>query len=175
MYSWDGKSIFMRNMLVKPTHRLKGTGKLIFEELMKHARETGCHRIEFLVPEWNPAKEFYKKMGAVNYTVRTGYEYYRLNRETIDQCGHSEEWYQTESPNKSIRISFPSTIYLMALIPSENKVDKTNKTPNDFSIYSTYCSPSQQTNKSVKCSKWRWNLFQIAWQMTWYLRNLDKK
>lgn len=91
MYSWDGKSIFMRNMLVKSTHRLKGVGKIIFQELMKHATETGCHRIEFLVPEWNPAKEFYKKMGAINYTVRTGYEYYRVNQESIDQCGCMEE------------------------------------------------------------------------------------
>lgn len=89
MYSWDGKSIFMRNMLVKPTHRLKGVGKLIFEQLMKHAEGNNCTRIEFLVPEWNPAKEFYIKMGAMNYTARTGYEYYRVNKSAIGHCGQA--------------------------------------------------------------------------------------
>lgn len=91
MYSWDGKSIFMRNMLVKPSHRLKGVGKLIFEELLKHATETCCHRIEFLVPEWNSAKQFYKKLGAINYTVRKRYEYYRVNQEAIAHFGCIEE------------------------------------------------------------------------------------
>lgn len=90
MYSWDGKSIFMRNMLVKPTHRLKGVGKLIFEKLMKHAKEIGCARIEFLVPEWNPAKQFYTKMCAVNYSKRTGYEYYRVTKDFIDLFGCKE-------------------------------------------------------------------------------------
>ncbi|XP_055305621.1 uncharacterized protein LOC129570157 [Sitodiplosis mosellana] len=87
IYCLGGKSMFMRNMFVKPSHRLKGVGKLIFGELVKYAKETGCHRMEFLVPEWNPAKEFYKKMGAVNYTLRTGYEYYRLNEDAIHHFG----------------------------------------------------------------------------------------
>lgn len=87
LYSWDGKAIFMRNMWVEPSHRLKGLGKMIFGELIRHAHEIGCTRIEFLVPEWNPAKEFYLKMGAVNYSQKTGYEYYRVSVEdTIGQC-----------------------------------------------------------------------------------------
>lgn len=77
----------MRNMLVEDSHRSKGVGRLIFEALLKYGKENRCTRIEFLVPEWNPAQQFYEKMGAVNYTTRTGYQYYRVNEEIINSVG----------------------------------------------------------------------------------------
>lgn len=70
---------------MRETHRSKGIGKLIFTELMKHAKQTGCNRIDFNVGKTNPAQTFYKNMGAIDVSERDGHLQYRLFKDVIDQ------------------------------------------------------------------------------------------
>lgn len=84
MFTWDGRTIHMNNLYVSESHRSKGVGKMIFMELMKHAKQTGCHRIEFHVGNTNSAQKFYKKMGAIDVSERDGHVYYRLYRDVIN-------------------------------------------------------------------------------------------
>ncbi|KAJ6647464.1 Thialysine N-epsilon-acetyltransferase [Pseudolycoriella hygida] len=90
VYSWDGRTIYMRNFLVHDSYRSKGVSKLIFEGLLKHAKEKGCNRIEIHVSDWNKAaRKFYERMGAINVSERDGHVYYRLFKDVIDKMNHN--------------------------------------------------------------------------------------
>lgn len=84
MYSWDGKSIYLNDIVVKESYRLNGIGKMLFKRLLKHAKETKSNRIEIAVLSPNPVQEFLKKMGAINVTERDAYQYYRVHRDVIN-------------------------------------------------------------------------------------------
>lgn len=83
MISWDGNSIFLRNMYVEDSHRSKGVGHLIYNALLRHAKEKKITRIELLVPEWSSSQYFYEKLGAINYSTKMGIKYYRIAEELI--------------------------------------------------------------------------------------------
>lgn len=84
MYSWDGKSIHLNDIVVKESYRLKGIGRMLFERLLKHAKETNSNRIEFAVFNFNSMQKFLKKMGAVNTTETDEYLYYRVHKDVIN-------------------------------------------------------------------------------------------
>lgn len=84
VFTWDGRTIHMNNLLVSESHRSKGIGKQILVELMKHAKETGCNRIDFYAEKSNPARIFYEKMGAIDFTERHGQIYYRICKDVIN-------------------------------------------------------------------------------------------
>lgn len=75
----------MEDIYVKPSHRKLGIGKLIFTEVVSHARATNCTRLDFHVLDWNPARQFYEKLNAINLTALEGWQLYRLNNESIQQ------------------------------------------------------------------------------------------
>lgn len=66
-------------------HRSKGIGKLLFDAVLKHCKETGCNRLELHVSDLNPARKFYEKMGAINASEKEGHVYYRLYRDVINK------------------------------------------------------------------------------------------
>lgn len=84
-FSWDGRTIYMRNLLVNETHRSKGVGKLLVDAVLRHCKETGCSRLELHVADSNLAKNFYQKMGAINVTEKDGKFYYRFYKDVIDR------------------------------------------------------------------------------------------
>lgn len=81
--TWEGKTYFVEDIYVRPEYRKIGVGKKLFLNAIKLAHENQCHRVDFHVLKWNPAKEFYKKMGAINLTETEDWEFYRLNEKTI--------------------------------------------------------------------------------------------
>lgn len=83
--TWQGKSLFVEDIYVKPNYRKHGVGKTLFTELAKHAKETNCKRIDLHVLEWNPARHFYEKYGAMNLTGKEQWLFYRFNEQAIDQ------------------------------------------------------------------------------------------
>lgn len=74
----------MEDLYVRPAYRKLGIGKQLLTEVVKFSKQTNCSRCEFHVLDWNPASEFYSKMGAINLTATEGWHYYRLNRQAID-------------------------------------------------------------------------------------------
>lgn len=52
---------------------------------MKHARETGCNRIDFHVSVTSPARIFYEKLGAIDVSERDGHLYYRIYKDVINK------------------------------------------------------------------------------------------
>jgi GNAT superfamily N-acetyltransferase len=65
--TWRGKrGLYLEDLFVLPEHRKKGIGFMLFEELVRIARERGCARLEWAVLDWNtPAIDFYRSLGAI--------------------------------------------------------------------------------------------------------------
>ena len=64
-FTWTGKSLYMDDLYVKPDYRGIGIGSLLINQVILHAKETGCHKLRWQVSNWNkPAKDFYRKLGA---------------------------------------------------------------------------------------------------------------
>lgn len=84
VFSWDGKTIDLRQFFVHESYRSKGVGKLILEGLLRYAKEIVCNRIDVNVSYWNErARGFCEKLGAVDQT--DGYVLYCLYKDAINK------------------------------------------------------------------------------------------
>lgn len=64
--TWKGKCIFLEDIIVTERMRGTGIGKLLFDEVVKVAKNEKVRRLEWQVLEWNkPAISFYKKYNSV--------------------------------------------------------------------------------------------------------------
>ncbi|MEQ9466297.1 MAG: GNAT family N-acetyltransferase [Ekhidna sp.] len=60
--TWQGKRLYLEDLVVTESNRGEGAGKLLFEETLKIAKEKGCSGMMWQVLDWNePAINFYKK------------------------------------------------------------------------------------------------------------------
>jgi len=63
--TWKGNCLYLEDLLVTASHRRKGIGKLLFDEVLQIAKNIGAKRFEWQVLDWNePAINFYKKYKA---------------------------------------------------------------------------------------------------------------
>ena len=63
--TWKGQRMYLEDLLVTEELRGKGIGTLLFDELIKEAKEKGYNGIAWQVLEWNEAAiNFYKKLNA---------------------------------------------------------------------------------------------------------------
>ena len=63
--TWKGQAMYLEDILVTEAMRGKKIGKLLFDRLIKEAKEKKFTRIIWQVLEWNePAINFYKKYNA---------------------------------------------------------------------------------------------------------------
>ena len=63
--TWKGKCVFLEDLVVTEAFRRYGTGKKLFDEVVKVAQEMEARRLEWQVLNWNePAIRFYRKLGA---------------------------------------------------------------------------------------------------------------
>src|SRR5215216_3376364 len=64
--TWKGQRLYLEDFLVTEEMRGKGLGKLLFEQILKEAKEKKLNGVQWQVLEWNePAINFYKKYDAV--------------------------------------------------------------------------------------------------------------
>ena len=80
-------TLYLEDLFVRPEARARGIGRRLLVELARIAFEQGCGCMEWSVLDWNPAREFYFKLGAVameDWTVfrMTPEAFGRLARET---------------------------------------------------------------------------------------------
>ncbi|MDE3235154.1 MAG: GNAT family N-acetyltransferase [Bacteroidota bacterium] len=63
--TWKGQRMYLEDILVTEEARGEGIGKLLFDQLVKEAKEKDFNGITWQVLEWNePAINFYKKFNA---------------------------------------------------------------------------------------------------------------
>lgn len=63
--TWKGKCIYLEDLVITQAHRRRGIGRLLFDELIRVARQKDARRLSWQVLDWNePAIEFYKSIGA---------------------------------------------------------------------------------------------------------------
>ncbi|XP_013195778.1 thialysine N-epsilon-acetyltransferase [Amyelois transitella] len=86
--TWEGRSMMLEDLYVRPTARKKGVGKKLFNSVAKEAIKTGSSRLDFHVLEWNPARSFYDGRGAVDLTSSEHWCYYRLSGAELRAAAH---------------------------------------------------------------------------------------
>ena len=74
--------LYIEDIYVREHLRGKGIGKALLLQCVKIARARNCQRVEWLVLNWNPARQFYEKLGA--YPLKE-WQVYRLDRQAMDQ------------------------------------------------------------------------------------------
>ncbi len=63
--TWKGCRMYLEDLIVTESWRGKGVGKLLFDRLIKEARELGFNGMTWQVLDWNePAINFYRKYEA---------------------------------------------------------------------------------------------------------------
>jgi len=63
--TWKGQRLYLEDLIVTNEMRGKGLGRLLFERLIREAREKGLSGMVWQVLDWNePAIRFYKKYEA---------------------------------------------------------------------------------------------------------------
>lgn len=66
--TWKGQRMYLEDILVNESWRGKGIGKLLFDALIKEAKEKKLLGMTWQVLEWNePAINFYKKYAGVSF------------------------------------------------------------------------------------------------------------
>lgn len=68
--TWSGRTFAHLDCLfVDDGDRGRGTGRLLFDAVLDHARSVGCYGLQWQTPAWNEgAIRFYRRTGAVNTT-----------------------------------------------------------------------------------------------------------
>ena len=63
--TWNGKSLYLEDFVIKEKYRQKGIGSLLFKETIKVAKKINANSMNWQVLNWNiPAINFYKKFNA---------------------------------------------------------------------------------------------------------------
>ncbi|MBB6067030.1 GNAT family N-acetyltransferase [Methanococcus maripaludis] len=78
--------IYIEDLYIKEEFRGMGIGRKLFEYLSNLAKERNCGRIDWVVLDWNPARKFYEKMGAIpvdNWLI------YRLTGDKLDELSEN--------------------------------------------------------------------------------------
>jgi len=64
--TWEGRhGIYLEDLYVRPPARGKGVGAALLASLAELCEQRGYPRLEWWVLTWNPAREFYHRLGAV--------------------------------------------------------------------------------------------------------------
>ncbi|CAG2186262.1 SAT [Mytilus edulis] len=77
--TWEGRSIYMEDLYVKPEFRGKGIGTQLWKSVTKVGIEKQCSRLDFIVLNWNVNSiEYYKQKGAFDLTGTEKWHLFRM-------------------------------------------------------------------------------------------------
>ena len=67
--TWEGRSgLYIEDLFVDEAARNGGVGRALMAAVARLASERGCARVELAVLDWNPAREFYHRLGMRHMT-----------------------------------------------------------------------------------------------------------
>jgi len=95
-FTWTAKhSIYLDDLYVRERYRGLGYGKALLQHLAQICVERGYPRLDWWVLDWNPAVDFYNRIGAISmddWTVNrlTGPALERLSAGRFDDAGDPE-------------------------------------------------------------------------------------
>ncbi|XP_015789422.1 uncharacterized protein LOC107366355 [Tetranychus urticae] len=100
-YPWEGRSIFILNIFVDPQFRKMGIGKKFITKLAQIAYAEDMARIDLSILDWNQLSiDFHQSLGAVNLSNKEGWNYFRFNKNSIQQLANKTK----ESKHKTHQI-----------------------------------------------------------------------
>ena len=79
--------LYIEDLYVHPGRRGEGIGRALFSHCAQVALEKRCGRLEFAVLHWNPARQFYEKMGA---RAMNDWIVYRLSGPALQRASQLE-------------------------------------------------------------------------------------
>lgn len=80
--TWKGCRLYLEDFIVTKESRGMGIGKLLFDTVIREAKEKGFNGIVWQVLDWNePALNFYKKYNAY---IESGWLNAALNKEQVN-------------------------------------------------------------------------------------------
>ncbi len=81
--TWEAqRGLYLEDLFVEETARKSGVGRQLIAALAKIAQSRGCARIDLSVLDWNPARDFYQRLGFRHAEV---WQPYRLNASHLVQ------------------------------------------------------------------------------------------
>ncbi|CAG9771756.1 unnamed protein product [Ceutorhynchus assimilis] len=83
--TWLGRSVFLEDLYVQPAYRKNAIGTQLFLAVAKVAHESPSKRLDFHVLSWNPAADFYKRLGAVDMTIHEKWHHFRMDDSCLDK------------------------------------------------------------------------------------------
>ncbi|EFN65440.1 Diamine acetyltransferase 2 [Camponotus floridanus] len=89
--TWRGKVMFLEDIYVTQEFREKHVGIKLLKAVAKEAVENNCSKLDFLVLNWNPAQEFYKKYGASDMTSKEQWHYYNFSDANLKRLASDSE------------------------------------------------------------------------------------
>ncbi|XP_025985881.1 thialysine N-epsilon-acetyltransferase [Solenopsis invicta] len=89
--TWCGKAMYLEDIYVTPDFRGKHVGIKLLKTVAKEAIENDCHKLDFVVLNWNPAQEFYKIYGANDMTTKEKWHCYRFNEQELKKLASNCE------------------------------------------------------------------------------------
>jgi GNAT superfamily N-acetyltransferase len=95
--TWEGRAgIHLEDLFVPEQWRGHGVGQALMIELAKIAVAQGCARLELSVLRWNPAREFYHRLGL---THQEEWLPYRISGEALRALAITQNNWKLETRN----------------------------------------------------------------------------
>ena len=86
--TWEGRpGIYVEDVIVEERARGSGVGKALMRAVAQIAVERDCRRIELAALDWNPAQDFYRKLG---FRRQDEWELFRLDGEGLKSLASAD-------------------------------------------------------------------------------------
>jgi GNAT superfamily N-acetyltransferase len=87
--TWEGRAgIYLEDLYVVPQARGRGVGERMIVDLAQIALREGFRRLDLSVLDWNPAREFYQRLG---FEHRSDWQPYRVTGEALKALAAKSE------------------------------------------------------------------------------------
>jgi len=80
-----GRNMCLQDLYVQEKFRNRRIGEKLIQAIAKKAVDQNIGKMEFVVTDWNPAKNFYKRLGAVDVTESEAFHAYQFDRSSIQK------------------------------------------------------------------------------------------